>query len=335
MSSLIHFFTSILVFLDSIFNNLGLTIIVFTILIRLLLLPLTLPSIKSSKKIQELQPELKKLKEKHANNKQALALAQAQLYKSYNINPLAGCLPQLLQLFILVVLYQAIIKLFNSPELNFNLDFFWVNLSQADQFFILPIIAGLTQFLLSLMIAPATQTRDLVANDSKLKSVQQANKKEEDMAEMAATMQQQMIFLMPVMTTVIALKLPSGLALYWIAGTVITMITQYFVSGWGGLATYWNKYVASFGPLKGKYLMATTAKKLTVIPQKIHLKKEPSLIEKIFNQAKTTNTAGDLASVLQKIDGSDAALKPKNKKATKAKKDIGTKRRKNKNRKRK
>ena len=128
MSLFISFFTSILVFLDSIFNNLGLTIIVFTILIRLSLLPLTLPSVKSSKKIQELQPEIKKLKEKYGQDKQAMALAQSQLYKSYNINPLAGCLPQLLQLFILIVLYQAIIRLFNSPELNFNLNFLWVNL---------------------------------------------------------------------------------------------------------------------------------------------------------------------------------------------------------------
>lgn len=332
MSNFISFFISILVFLDSIFNNLGLTIIVFTVLIRLLLLPLTLPSIKSSKKIQELQPELKKLKEKHASDKQAMALAQAQLYKTYNINPLAGCLPQLLQLFILIVLYQAIIKLFNSPELNFNLNFLWVNLSQADQFFVLPVFAGLTQFLLSLMIAPATQTRDVVANDSKSKIIQQANKKEEDIAEMAATMQQQMIFLMPVMTTVIALKLPSGLALYWIAGTLITMITQYFVSGWGGLATYWNKYVTKFGPFKNKYLSVTTQTKLTAIPKKIHLKQKSIFDTKLFSHQAP---ADDLASVLKKIDGSEVSLKPKNTKATKIKKDLLAKKRKRKNKRKK
>lgn len=308
MSPFISFFSSILIFLDSIFNNLGVTIIVFTILIRFVLLPLTLPSIKSSKKIQELQPELNKLKEKHGKDKQALALSQAQLYKSYNINPLAGCLPQLLQLFILIVLYQSIIELFNNPG-SHNLIFLWVNLGQHDSTYILPIVAGITQFLLSLMISPATQTRDLVSNNSKDKSVQNANKKEEDVAEMAATMQQQMIFMMPIMTVFIALKLPSGLALYWVIGTIVTMVTQYFISGWGGLATYWNKYVANFGPFKGKYLNVTSGNDLTKIPSKIYVKKN-----ELF---KKKTTSGSLADVLKNIDGNKSPLKPKNKRATK------------------
>ena len=320
MNIFISFFTAILVFLDSIFGNLGITIIVFTILIRLILLPLTLPSIKSSKKIQELQPELKKLKEKHGKDKQALALAQAQLYKSYNINPLAGCLPQLLQLFILIVLYQSIIGLFSDPNFT-NLQFLWVNLGQHDQTYVLPIIAGVTQFLLSLMIVPATQTRDIVDNKSKIKIVQEANKKEEDIAEMAATMQQQMIFMMPIMTVVISLKLPAGLALYWVIGTIITMITQYFVSGWGGLAIYWNKYVAAWGPLKGKYLNTESGKKLTLIPSRIHIKKN-TLFAK-------TEESKSLAGALEKIGGNSEPIKPKNKRATKIKK-VNKNRQKNK-----
>lgn len=316
MNFFTDFFSTILVFLDSIFNNLGLTIIVFTILVRLVLLPLTLPSVKSSKKIQELQPEIKKLKEKHGKDKQALALAQAQLYKSYNINPLAGCLPQLIQLFILIVLYQSIIHLFDDPNFT-NLNFLWVNLAQHDQTYILPILAGLTQFLLSLMILPATQTRDIIENKSKDKNIQEANKKEEDIAEMAATMQQQMVFLMPIMTVFISLKLPSGLALYWVVGTIITIVTQYFVSGFGGLATYWNKYVANFGPFKGKFIEVSTEKKLTSIPKKIHLNKTPFL--------KKDSNSGSLASVLKNIDGAAQPIKNKNKRATKPKKNKKTK----------
>ncbi len=312
-----NFFQAILIFLYSIFGNLGVTIIVFTILIRLVLLPLTLPSIKSSKKIQELQPEIKKLKLKHGKDKQALALAQAALYKSYNINPLAGCLPQLLQLFILIVLYQSIIALFNEDGGTLNLHFLWVNLSQFDQTYVLPIIAGITQFLLSLMILPATQTRDIVPNDSKSKSVQEANRKEEDIAEMAVTMQQQMVFLMPIMTAVIAMKLPSGLALYWVVGTIVTMITQYFASGWGGLTTYWNRYVAAYGPLKGKFLTENTNKTLTLIPKKIHLKKKSFFTKQSESES--------LAGALQGLGGNTSPIKPKNKRATKSK-------RKNKNR---
>lgn len=304
-------FTTFLLFLDSIFNNLGVTIIVFTILIRMVLLPLTLPSIKSSKKIQELQPEVKKLREKHGDNKQALALAQAQLYKSYNINPLAGCLPQLLQLFVLIVLYQSIMHLFDNQN-GHNLQFLWVDLSQFDQSYVLPVLAGLTQFFLSLMILPATQTRDIVANNSKSKATQLANRKEEDIAEMAATMQQQMVFLMPIMTVVISLKLPSGLSLYWVISTLITITTQYFVSGWGGLASYWNGYIASVGPLKGKFITESRARSLTAIPKKIHVKSSSRFADKSNHLS--------LASALGQLGGTSTPVKPKNKRATKPKK---------------
>jgi YidC/Oxa1 family membrane protein insertase len=129
MDFLITFFTEVLLFLNSALGNVGLSLLVFTIIIRLLILPLTLPSIKSAQKIKKLQPELKKIKEKYKDDKQGFALAQSQFYKSYNINPLAGCLPQILQLVILIVLYQAIMRLFNQDNgLNFN--FLWADLSQ-------------------------------------------------------------------------------------------------------------------------------------------------------------------------------------------------------------
>jgi YidC/Oxa1 family membrane protein insertase len=312
MNIFVDFFSSILSFIDSGTNNLGLSIIIFTVLIRLVLLPLTIPSIKSSKKIQELQPEIKKLKEKHGKDKQALALAQAQLYKSYNINPLAGCLPQLLQLFILIVLYQAIMDLFNHPERNYNLEFLWVTLSQRDVTYIMPIIAGVTQFLLSVMIIPATHTRDIAPNEAGSKE----NQKEEDIAEMAVTMQQQMMYLMPVMTTVIAISLPSGLALYWIVGTVFTVVTQYFVSGWGGLAVFWNRYAVRI-PFLANIQLKQSEIKLTVEPKKRVIKKD-SLIDKLTNVKKEGSSS--LAAALQQTDGSTTPVKVKNKKATKPKK---------------
>src|SRR5689334_7590496 len=83
-------------------GNLGLALIVMTLVIRLVLLPLTLPSIRAQKKIQELQPELKKLKTKHGADKQAYQMEQLELYRKYNVNPLAGCIPQILQLGVLI-----------------------------------------------------------------------------------------------------------------------------------------------------------------------------------------------------------------------------------------
>ena len=314
-----NFFSEILVFFNSVFGNVGVSIIVFTIVIRSLLLPLTLPSIKSSKKIKELQPKLKKLKEKHKNDKQAYALAQAQLYKSYNINPMAGCLPQILQLFILIVLYRSITSLFTAGgDLNFS--FLWADLSQPDSRYIFPVLAAASQFILSLMLSPATQTRDIVPNDSKKLKVKAANAKEEDMAEMAASMQQQMMFMMPIMTGVIALRLPAGLALYWIMGTVFTLFTQVAVSGWGGIAVFWNKNIAK-GALAKLQLAESRGEKLIEKQVKVKKKKIKTnpLLEALASSPKKNQANSDLASLLMKKGASTEPLKAKNARATKVK----------------
>lgn len=232
---------TILLWLQGLTGNLGWSIIAFTLLIRGVLLPLTLPSLKAMKKMQKLQPEIKKLKQKHGKDNQAFQKAQMELYQKYNVNPLAGCIPQIAQLVVLIGLYRVLTDFLHNPELNgaqINTWFFGLNLGQPDPRYILPVLAGITQLVLSLMISPGAETPDIVPNDSKNKKVQVENKKEEDFAEMASTMQKQMLFMMPIMTGVIALRFPSGLALYWVISTVFSIIQQYFVSGWGGLTLY-------------------------------------------------------------------------------------------------
>ena len=128
-----------------------------------------------------------------------------------------------------------------------NLEFLWFNLSQNDTTYVLPVLAGLTQFILSLMIAPGGEVRDIVPNKSKNKKVKKANEKEEDKAEMAASMQQQMIFVMPIIMGVIAARFPSGLALYWVVSNAFNIGQQYFVSGWGGLTTYYQRLLIKIG----------------------------------------------------------------------------------------
>ena len=233
-----------IIILASIYNlvgDFGLTIITFTILIRSMLIPFTLPSLKARKKMEEIQPKLKKLNKKHKGNKQALQKAQMELYKKYNVNPLAGCLPQVVQIIILIGLYQTLKGVLGNGMLDgveVNSQFLWLNLTQPDPKYILPVSAGLVQLLLSLMIAPGAEVPDLVENTAKSKKVQKKNEQEEDTAEMAKAMQQQMMFIMPIMTTFIALKFPAGLALYWVTTNVFSIVQQYFVSGLGGLKTY-------------------------------------------------------------------------------------------------
>jgi YidC/Oxa1 family membrane protein insertase len=228
-------------------GNLGLALLTFTFIVRSLLLPLALPTARSQKKIRQLQPELNALKKKHGGDRQALQAAQLELYKKYNVNPLAGCLPQLAQIVILIVLYHILVTFLGKSELNgvlINPNFLWLDLSKPDKLFILPILAGVSQFILSLMILPGGETPDIVPNESKNKKIQAANVKEENVADMANAMQKQMIFMMPVMTGFIALRFPSGLALYWVATTTYSIFQQLALTGPGGLKTYTQRAVA-------------------------------------------------------------------------------------------
>ena len=173
-----------------------------------------------------------RLKSKH-KDKAALQKAQLELYKKHGINPAAGCLPNILQLIILIALYQVFMNSLKGDSTSFNTSFLWLNLTTSDPLYILPILAGLSQLVLSLMLSPAIEHHP-----------EKTAKKTEDVQDMAETMQQQMLFMMPIMTGIIALKFPSGLALYWVATTVFSVIQQYFVSGWGGLALSIKKALA-------------------------------------------------------------------------------------------
>ncbi len=231
-------------------NNLGWSIIFFTLILRAILLPLTIPSLRAADRMKKIQPEISKLKQKHKGDKKSMQVAQMELYKKYNVNPLAGCLPQLVQLGILIVLYRILIDFLNHTEFNgttIDPTFLWLNLSQPDPYYILAIAAAVSQLFLSFMIAPGAEKRDIVPNKSKKKKVQEENKKEEDFSEMAASMQQQMLYIMPLMTGILAARFPSGLALYWVMTTLFSIGQQYYVSGWGGVVIYYQRIRAKFG----------------------------------------------------------------------------------------
>lgn len=248
---LYHPILNLLVFFYQIlFQNLGLAILAMTVVLRGVLIPLTLPTLKAAKKQKDLAPELKKLQEKYKNNKEKLAKAQMELYRRHGINPAAGCLPQILQLLILIALYQAFIQILSNdsqailklneilyfdflkldPARTINIRFGPWNLSQPDQFFVLPILAGLCQFLLTKTMRPAA-----------LSAVKDAKKTPDKSDDIMYTMQEQMLYLMPLMTVFIGWRLPSGLVLYWLATTVFSLVQQYFVGGLGDLEPWVRK----------------------------------------------------------------------------------------------
>ncbi|MFS0559141.1 YidC family membrane integrase SpoIIIJ [Terribacillus sp. 179-K 1B1 HS] len=182
-------------------ENFGLGIIIVTVIIRLILLPLNIKQLRSSKAMQEVQPELKALQQKYsskdANTQQKLQQETMQLFQRHGVNPLAGCLPIIVQMPILLAFYQAISRTEAIKEHNF----LWVQLGNPDPYFILPLVAGLATFLQQKLMMAGNQT-------------------------MAANPQMtMMLYIMPVMITVFALFLPSALALYWVVGNIF-MVAQ-------------------------------------------------------------------------------------------------------------
>ncbi len=240
MNLLIETFLNIILFINNLVGNLGLALIIFTIVFRLFTLAFTYKSLKSMGKMREISSQVKQLQKQYKNDPKGLQLAQLELYKKYNINPLSGCLPQLLQIAMLIVIYQVLIRLFKLDGLA-NTSFLWLDLTKPDPLYIIPILAAISQLFLSIMTLPGGEKRDLVPNDSSKKSIQELNKKDEDSANMAATMQKQMLIMMPIMTGFIALKLGSGLGLYWVVSTLFSIGQQYFISGWGGIVIYKNR----------------------------------------------------------------------------------------------
>lgn len=209
----VTFLTSILLWLTQQMGNLGSAIILFTIFTRIVLFPLTWKQLKSSKKMQELQPLMAQLKRKYGKDQQRLTAEMTKLYKEHGANPVGGCLPLVFQLPIFIGVYQAISGLvLKHPELPHS--FLWIpDLSVYDHLFILPIATIVLQLLSSVMAMPKIQ-------DPQQKATSQA------------------MLIMPVVFGIIYLKFNAGAVLYWAMGAVLQIIQQFFVTGWGSLSNY-------------------------------------------------------------------------------------------------
>ncbi|PIZ40802.1 hypothetical protein COY35_01585 [candidate division WWE3 bacterium CG_4_10_14_0_2_um_filter_47_8] len=214
---LIQPLTTILLFFYNLFGrNLGLAIIALTVVLRILLFPLSLPAFRSVKAQRELKPKLDKLKKKYKSDRQKLSQAQLELFRQAGVNPFAGCLPQLLQLLVLIALYQVFIGFLTKGELNTQ--FLVWNLAQRDPYLILPLLAAAAQFLLSRMVLPAVSEEE---------SAVKATKKQTD--DLATSMQKQNLYLFPLLTVVFGLQLPSGLMLYWFVASLLQFAQQWWV----------------------------------------------------------------------------------------------------------
>jgi YidC/Oxa1 family membrane protein insertase len=215
-------------------NNLGFAIIALTLIIRTILIPFTLPQMKSAKKMAALKPELDALKKKHGSDTKLLQQKTLELYQKNQINPAAGCLPFIAQFIVLIALYQVFMNTLGGNGMGeINTVFFGLDLKAKDPTYILPVLAGILQFIMSVSLLPAIENEPSKREGTK--------EQKEDIAEMAQSMQQQMVFMMPIMTVIFSLQFPSGLALYWVLTTAFSLVQQLIVSGPGGLVLYWAK----------------------------------------------------------------------------------------------
>lgn len=229
-------FTAILTYLTQLTGSLGLAIIVLTAAIRLVLTPISLLGLKMSKKMQLAQPELQQLQAKYKKDPQKLQQAQMELYKKFGINPVAGCLPQVVQIGVLIILYQSFIQFLNQPATDsLNTMFLGVNMTEPSPWYIWPLLAGVTQFLLSAMSLAKPDKK----NDKKVvKKSKEPTTAPSFTNSLTSSLQTQMVFVFPIITFVISLNFPSGLVLYWVVSTIISMAQQYYVGGWGKLGWY-------------------------------------------------------------------------------------------------
>jgi YidC/Oxa1 family membrane protein insertase len=220
---------SLLILYTIAISNFGLAIILFTILIRAAMMPLTVKQSKQMKSMTALQPKIKEIQNKFKNDKQKQSQETMKLYKEQGVNPI-GCLgPMFIQFPIWIGLYQAILQTVpNTPEslvklsghlygwlpfvhdvVPINSQFIWMDLANPDPSpVVMPILVGISMFLMQKMTTmPAMDDRQASTN-------------------------KMMLWMMPIMFGFFTLSFPSGLALYWVVSNIVGIVIQGFITGW-------------------------------------------------------------------------------------------------------
>ena len=200
-------------------NDFGLAIVVLTVIIRIILSPLTVKTVKSQKALAAINPKIKEIKDKFKNDNATQSAEIMKLYKENNINPMAGCLPLIIQLPILIALYRAFIAGFKPESLSMlygfitnpghieKISFGFIDISTKSH--PLAILSGISQFM-----QLKTNSSISGTNDPK-DQIQALNK--------------QMLYFFPVMIIIIGWNLPAGLVLYWLTTTAFSILEQMYI----------------------------------------------------------------------------------------------------------
>ncbi|PIR47272.1 hypothetical protein COV06_04280 [Candidatus Uhrbacteria bacterium CG10_big_fil_rev_8_21_14_0_10_50_16] len=209
-------------------QDLGVAIVVLTVLIKLILWPFTGKSLSSQKAMQELQPKVEEVKEQYKDDKEGQAKALMELYKEEKVNPFSSCLPMVIQLPVLLALYSVLRQSITNPEFISNLYAFvpapevinstlfgFMDLHARS--IPLAILAGAVQYV---------QARQLQVNRPPKELAKKPGAKDESMT---AAMSKSMLYTMPLVTIVFGASLPGGVTLYWLTSSVVSVIQQFYV----------------------------------------------------------------------------------------------------------
>jgi len=201
----------VLKWLYGIVSNYGIAIIILTILVRIIFFPLSISSFRSMKKMQIIQPELKEIQKKYANDREKLSREIWELYRRHKVNPLGGCLPMLIQIPVFIALYQV---LMNAIELRHAPFILWMNdLSAPDLLLTIPLLG----YPFPLRVLPILMGVSMYV--------------QQKMTPMAGDPQQIKIMMwMPAILTVMLYGLPSGLTLYWTVSNLLSIIQQWYIN---------------------------------------------------------------------------------------------------------
>lgn len=187
----------------------ALAIFFLTLLIKLILYPLSAKQMRSMKKMQEIQPLANELKEKYKNSPEKANKAVLELYSKNKVNPMAGCLPLLIQMPILIALFRTL-QQFQYADLGAS--FFWIpHLKDPDPFKILPVLVALATYFQS-RVSSGTKTSNNTVD-----------------AQVAST-QKTMLYMMPIFIGWMSINFPAGLGLYWVFFSILGGIQQVYIN---------------------------------------------------------------------------------------------------------
>ncbi|MEA2575370.1 MAG: YidC/Oxa1 family rane protein insertase [Chloroflexia bacterium] len=241
-----HLLLNVLVAINSVVPNAGISIIIFTLMMRLLTVPLTMRALKSSRNMQQIQPLIKEVQKKYGKDRQKQQEELMKVYAEYGVNPAASCFPMLIQLPIFIGLYSAlqfVLPVFHGTAAeiatataahteqlksilwnpawienaaNFGQAFLWVpNLAREDPLHIWPVLSGIFQFMQSRMAMP----------------VRDPNQPQDPQTRMMQNMMQ----FMPIYIIFISWGFPTGTVIYWAFSSIFGAVQQYFITGFGTL----------------------------------------------------------------------------------------------------